>query len=50
MKTSPWHSSVTKDVYHDETQCETGDNIQPENKVQGDGGLPKCSECTRISG
>ena len=49
-KTSPWHSKVTKDVYHDETRCETGDNIEPENIVQGTGGLRKCDECVRISG
>lgn len=49
-KKSPWHSKVTLDVHHDESTCEVGDNIQPENVVQGDGGLPKCKECVRISG
>lgn len=49
-KKSPWHSAVTKDVYHDETECTTGNNIEPENVVQGTGGLPKCSECKTISG
>jgi len=50
MKAAPWHSKVTKDVHHDETKCEVGDNIQPWNKVQGTGNLPKCKECIRISG
>jgi hypothetical protein len=49
-KRSPWHSKVTKNVYHDETKCEVGDNIQPWNKVPGTGNLPKCKECKRISG
>jgi hypothetical protein len=50
VKKSPWHSKVTKDVYHDESTCKTGDNIESYNIVQGTGGLPKCAECKRISG
>jgi hypothetical protein len=50
MKANPWHSKVTKDVHHDETTCKTGNNIETYNKVSGTGGLPKCSECKRISG
>jgi hypothetical protein len=49
-KATPWHSKVTKDVHHDETTCKLGNNIETYNKVSGTGGLPKCSECKRISG
>ncbi len=49
-KTDPWYSKVTMDVYHDETECNTGNNIETENVVKGTGGLPKCSECKGISG
>jgi hypothetical protein len=52
MKKRPWHSKLPSDrpVYHDETQCEIGNNIEPENIVPGDGGRPKCSRCRQISG
>jgi hypothetical protein len=52
MKVSPWHSKLSSDhpVHHDETQCEVGNNIEPENVVQGTGNRPKCSRCREISG
>jgi hypothetical protein len=51
-KTSPWHSKLPSDppVYHDETECELGDNIQPENRVPGKDGRDKCKRCREISG
>ena len=49
-KKSPWYSTLTMDVHHDETTCHIGNNIEPENVAQGTGGLRKCDECTRISG
>jgi len=49
-KTNPWYSTKTKDVHHDETECNTGNNIEAEYKASGTGGLPKCEECKRISG
>jgi hypothetical protein len=36
--------------YHDESECNTGNNIEKENIRPGTGGLPKCHECRRISG
>jgi hypothetical protein len=51
MKTSPWHSKLPgTNRHHDETQCEVGDNIQPENRKTGTGGHPKCHRCKEISG
>ncbi|MEX0682149.1 MAG: hypothetical protein WD904_01525 [Dehalococcoidia bacterium] len=51
-KTAPWHSSreYDKNVYHDESKCTEGDNIQPQYRVPGTGGRPKCDHCRRISG
>lgn len=43
-KKSPWHS-VKSDVYHDNTNCNTGNNIERENRREGTGGKAKCSEC-----
>jgi hypothetical protein len=52
MKTSPWHSKLPSDQprYHDETRCEVGNNIEPENVVKGTGGRLKCRRCREISG
>jgi len=50
MKVGPFHSKVTLDVHHDESTCKVGNNIETYNKVSGTGNLPKCQECTRISG
>jgi hypothetical protein len=45
-KKSPWHS-VKQDIYHDNTNCNTGNNIEKENLRQGTGGKKHCSECTK---
>jgi hypothetical protein len=51
-KAPPWHSRLQTDrrVYHDETRCTEGNNIEPRNRVSGMGGRPKCEHCRRISG
>lgn len=49
-KKSPWYSTLTRDVHHDESTCHIGNNIESENVASGTGGLPKCKECKRISG
>ena len=48
-KTSPWYSKKTKKVYHNNTKCEVGNNIEPENKVSGTGGLPLCDRCKELN-
>ncbi len=45
---SPWHSSEQK-VYHNNTECNTGNNIEPENLRQGTGGKRLCKECARLN-
>ncbi len=46
-KRPPWHS-VKADVYHDDTNCNTGNNIEKENVRQGTGGKRKCWECKKL--
>ncbi len=43
-KKAPWHSSKSE-VYHDNTECNTGNNIERENMERGTGGGRKCEEC-----
>lgn len=47
-KKSPWHS-VKQQVHHDNTNCNTGNNIEKENLRQGTGGKPLCEECRRLN-
>jgi len=47
-KTSPWHS-IKSDVYHDNTECNTGNNIEIENRQSGTGGKSPCQECDRLN-
>jgi len=46
-KISPWHS-VKQSVHHDNTNCNTGNNIEKENLRSGTGGKPKCKECANL--
>ena len=45
---APWHS-VKQPVHHNNTDCNTGNNIEKENLRQGSGGKPLCQECARLS-
>lgn len=46
-KTNPWHS-IRAAVHHNDTKCNTGNNIETENRREGDGGKPLCTECARL--
>jgi hypothetical protein len=46
-KKSPWHSTK-QTVHHNNTECNTGNNIEKENLRQGTGGKPLCKECERL--
>jgi hypothetical protein len=46
--TNPFHSSQQMDVYHDDTRCTEGNNIESRYRVSGTGGLPKCSRCKTL--
>jgi hypothetical protein len=50
MKTNPWHSKKETDrkVYHDNTDCTEGNNIEKENRQSGTGGRPRCEHCSQL--
>ncbi|MBY0275361.1 hypothetical protein K2Z84_08470 [Candidatus Binatia bacterium] len=50
MKIYPWHSVKATDrpVYHDDTACTEGNNIESYYKRQGTGGRRKCEHCQRL--
>lgn len=41
-----WYS-VKQSVYHNNSRCKTGNNIDSEHVRQGTGGKPLCEECRR---
>jgi hypothetical protein len=45
---SPWHS-IKQDVHHNNTSCNTGNNIERENRREGTGGKPLCQECRGLA-
>ncbi|MEQ1761998.1 MAG: hypothetical protein ABL984_02520 [Pyrinomonadaceae bacterium] len=51
MKTKAWHSRLETDrkVYHDNTSCTEGNNIEDRNRVDGTGGRPRCKRCDELS-
>lgn len=48
---APWYSAKKNDpnVYHNNTECNTGNNIEKENIRQGTDGRPLCEECRRLN-
>lgn len=47
-KKSPWYSTKGG-VYHNNTDCNTGNNIENENRRNGTGGKKICKECQRLN-
>lgn len=47
-KKDPWHS-IKQSVYHNNTNCNTGNNIERENLRSGTGGKPLCQECAGLN-
>lgn len=43
-----WYS-IKQDVYHNNTGCNTGNNIEIELLRQGTGGKPLCQECAQLN-
>jgi len=43
-----WHS-VLQDVHHNNAECNTGNNIEVENRRPGTGNKRLCSECARLA-
>ena len=48
MITSSWYS-ILADVHHNNTDCNTGNNIEGENRREGTGGKPLCAECASLA-
>ena len=48
-KVDPWHSVklYTRSVYHDNTTCDEGNNIEKEYWRAGTGGRIKCEHCAK---
>ena len=46
--TRTWHS-IKSGVHHNNTNCNTGNNIERENVRLGTGGKPLCSECAYLN-
>lgn len=49
-KVKAWHSKLKNDpfVYHNDTDCNTGNNIEVENRKDGTDGRPLCKECAKL--
>lgn len=45
---SAWHS-IKADVHHNNTDCNTGNNIEKENVRSGTGGKRLCAECAQLN-
>jgi hypothetical protein len=48
MKSKSWHSSKSH-VYHDNKECNTGNNIETENIRHGKGDNRECKECKGLN-
>lgn len=44
----PWHS-VKSNRHHNNTNCDTGNNIERENLRSGTGGRPLCADCADLN-
>ena len=47
-RVAAWHS-IKSNVYHNNTNCNTGNNIEWENHRVGTGGKAICAECARLN-
>lgn len=50
MNASPWHSvkPYAPQVYHNDTRCTEGNNIEPQYRREGTGGRTLCAHCARL--
>jgi hypothetical protein len=49
-KVAPFHSSEKTEVYHNNSECTEGNNIEKRNLVSGTGGKRLCEACARLNG
>ncbi|MBU4216070.1 MAG: hypothetical protein KJ792_15645 [Actinobacteria bacterium] len=50
IPSTKYYSADERDprTYHDYSDCPNGQQIRPENRRTGDGGLPRCGSCKRL--
>lgn len=49
-KTSPWHSTEPgRTVYHNNTKCTEGNNIEARYRKAGTAGRRLCTHCARLN-
>lgn len=50
-KVYPYHSSnpTDPDVYHDQSNCPSGQQIPVQNRLSGTGNNPRCKHCTNMA-
>jgi hypothetical protein len=46
-KKRPWHTKAKTKVYHNDSRCTEGDNIQKRNLAKGTGGHRLCKSCKK---
>ena len=47
-RTFPWHSKKSG-VYHNNSACRTGKEVDPDDLQQGTGGKALCQECAELN-
>jgi hypothetical protein len=45
---APWNAEDS-DVYHNNSECTEGNNIEDRNRQRGDGGKRLCKHCTALN-
>ena len=45
---NPWHS-IQEPVYHNNTKCTEGNNIEPRYRREGTGGRVLCKRCSKLN-
>ena len=48
MQVASWNS-IKQPVHHNNTNCNTGNNIEKENLRPGSGGKPLCDDCRKLN-
>jgi hypothetical protein len=45
---SPEYPPTHRNVFHDQSECGYGKEIQLRHRVDGEGNRPRCDECIRL--
>jgi hypothetical protein len=47
--TSPEYGPKHRNVYHDQSECGYGKEIEPKHRVDGTGNRPRCDRCEDLA-